>query len=271
MDALQILLDSYQAATESWITEAVRAGTEIFRRVAALELIVFGFYVALKARSAGAEAVFPELAWKLFMIALLFTALLLYPVWVPVITPSFVELAGDITGFETLDPTVIAGQGIALSLIILGSSMASGWVFGDPVSALLAAGVMLLVLLAFIAIAAILTKTLIESWIVLAVGPLFLGFSPFRLTAQLADNFIVWAFQVAIRMFFLIALVSASRNVAIRWAIEIAQSRFLDFGTLLQVLAGALILAFVLITLPTRISEVLTRGWQLGIRQGLAE
>jgi type IV secretion system protein TrbL len=269
MEPLDVLLNAYEGATEGWLANALLAGHGLFRRLAALELVVFGLIVTLKSRSA--EAVFPELAWKLFLIALLLTALLLYPLWVPTITPTFVAVAEDITGFGTLNPVVIVKQGIALALAVLATAISSGLIFPDPFGAALGILVSLGIVAAFVAIAAIVTKTLIESWIVLASGPFFLGFSPFRLTAQLADNFIVYAFQVGIRLFFLIVLLAAARGVALEWVQIIATAGVYNLQLILEILAGALLLAVTVWTIPSRISDVLTRSWQLGLRQGLGD
>ena len=270
MRPFELLLDSYQAASQGWLGYSIEAGLEVFRRLAALELIVFGFLVALKSRG-GVAAVIPDLTWKLFLIALFLTGLLVYPIWLPEIAPSFTELAGHITGFSTLNPAVVIQQGIALALAIVASGFAAGWMgpsFAGAVWVLLSA---IGVLAFYIAIAAILTRTLIESWIVLATGPFFLGFAPFRLTAQLADNFIVYAFQVGIRLFFLIVLMSVAKGAAIEWVREIATHPLTSYGLLLEVLAGAALLAVVLWTVPSKIADVLTRGWQLGLRQGLSD
>ncbi len=269
-DPIQILLDSYQSATQTWLGHAIETGMSLFRKLAALELVVFGLLVTIKARG-GAAAIIPDLAWKLFLIALLLTGLLLYPLWVPAITPSFSQLAGEITGFSTLNPAVVVEQGIALALAIVAAGFSAGWFGPDIAGALWAVLAAAGVLLAYIAMAATLTRALIESWIVLAAGPLFLGFSPFRLTAQVADNFIVYAFQVGIRLFFLIVLMSAGRGAAVAWVQALSQSRLTDYNLLLGILAGAIILAYALWSVPQRMAEALTRGWQLGLRQGLSE
>ena len=269
MQPPDVLLNAYHTATESWMAEAVSVGHSVFRRLAALEVVVFGLIVALRARGAGAEAVIPELAWKLFLIALLLTALLLYPLWMPTITPSFTQVAGEITGFSTLNPVLVVRQGIALGLLVLTTAMFSGWLMPEPIGILVGGLAALGIILAFITVAAIITKTLIESWIVLAAGPFFLGFSPFRLTAQIADNFIVYATQVGIRLFFLILLLSAARGAALSWAESITVASIFDLQLVFELLAASLILATALWTIPGRVAEVLTRSWQLGIRQGL--
>lgn len=271
MDPLHALMDAYQSATQTYLGDAVEVGHSIFRRLAALELVVFGLIVALRSRFSGAAAILPELAWKLFLIAWLLTALLLYPFWMPFITPSFTEIAQSLTGFSSLNPAEVVAHGIALALIVLGTGIAQGLFLGGFLGALVGWFAAIAILVAFVAMAAIIAKTLIESWIVLATGPFFLSFSPFRLTAQLADNFIVYAFQVGIKLFFLIILVRVGSEVARRWAVELATASLFNFQVAFEIAAGAAILALVLWQIPTKMAEFLTRNWTLGIRQGLTE
>ena len=271
MEPLDALLNAYQSVTQSWYGAAIDAGSSIFRRLAALELVVFGLIVALKSRTSGAAGVFPELAWKLFLIALLMTGLLLYPVWVPVIIPSFTTVAETITGMDTLNPVTVVAQGIALAILILTSSISKGWIFGDPIGVLVGGLTAFAILLSFIAMAAIMTRALIESWIVLAGGPFFLGFAPFRLTAALADNFITYAVYVGIKLFLLILLIATVNGVVQEWATLIATTPTYNFQLLFELLAGAIILAVAIWTIPNQVAERLTRGWQLGLRRGFSE
>jgi len=271
MDPLDALINAFQSTSQSWFGPAIDAGTSLFRRLAALEIVVFGFIVALKSRRIDAAGVLPELAWKLFLIALFMTGLLLYPVWVPVIIPSFTGAAEAMTGLSTLNPVIVVQQGIALAVVVLGAATEKGWVFGDPIGVLVGGFTAFGILIAFIAMAAIMTRTLIESWIVLASGPFFLGFAPFRLTAALADNFITYAAYVGIKLFLLILLFATLHGVAIQWINLIFTTPSYNFELHFEMLAGAVIMAVALWTIPNQVAERLTRGWQLGLRGGLSE
>ena len=271
MHALEALINAYQSATQGWLPAAVEIGNALFRRLAALELVVFGLAVAVKARGPRAAEILPELVWKLFLIALLMTGLLLYPLWVPSLIPSFAEAAGEMTGFSTLNPGLVLYQGISLGVLVLATATSSGWMFPDLLGVFVGGLTALGIILAFIAIAAIMTKTLIESWIVLAAGPLFLGFAPFRLTATLADNFLVYAFQVGIKLFFLLVLMAAASEVATQWAVMLQTAPVYNLELVFQLLAGAILLAVALWSIPTRLAEALTRNWQLGLQRSLGE
>ena len=273
MDALSPLVDSFELATQGWLPAAINAAASIFRRLAALELVIFGLVVAVKSRGEGAASFVPHLVWKLFLIGLLFTGLLLYPYWLPPILSSFAGLAGDITGLTTLNPVVIAQQGLALAIRVLASAIAAGWVFpgGGLLGAFIGGVAAFGVALSFIAIAAVLLKTLIESWIVVAAGPIFLGFAPFRFTAQLADNFLAYAFEVGLKFFFLLLMTAAAGGLAQVWAQQLTGLSIVSLELILEVLAGSILLAVALWTVPTRVADALTRGMSFGLAKGLAE
>lgn len=270
MEPVSVLMDSYQAASQTWLGNAIAAGHGLFLQLAALEIVVFGLAVALLARNGGAETVLPRLAWKLFLIAVLLTGILLYPLWLPRIIPSFTELAQSITGVDSLNPVHILKQGITLAILLTGSSIVAGFALPAPLASTLVGFSVLGILLAFGAIAAQVAKTLIESWIVLSVGPLFLGFAPFRPTATLADNFIVYAFGVGIRLFFLVVMTAVASQVVRLWIRIVLAGGFFSLGTLFEIFLGSVLLAVTLWTIPARIADTLTRGWNLGIKEGLS-
>ena len=122
MRPFELLLNSYQAATQGWLGYGVEAGLDLFRKLAALELITFGFLVALKSRG-GAAAVLPDLTWKLFLIALFLTGLLVYPLWIPTITPSFAA-NGFMSATSSFTRATAAGQTRIISSIALAGDLA---------------------------------------------------------------------------------------------------------------------------------------------------
>jgi len=270
MNSANLLLESYQSATQGWLPAAMAAGHTLFLQLAALEVVVFGLSSALLARGGGAESMLPRLVWKLFMIALFLTGLLSYELWLPRIIPSFMEVAGEIAGFQTLNPMRLLTQGMTLVLLMITRALEGAFVLPLMLSAMVLSLSAFGVLLAFAAIAAQLIKTVIESWIVLSVGPFFLAFAPWRPTATLADNFVVYAVGVAIRMFFLVVMMSVAHEVVAIWIGEILGAGVFHLGTVFQIFLGSVLLAVTLWTIPARIADTLTRGWSLGLKEGLA-
>ena len=73
---------------------------------------------------------------------------------------------------------------------------------GGANNAIYAALSAFLLFLCFLVVAAQLTLVMIESYIVLGAGVLFLGFSAFRGTASFGENLIAYAFHDGIKVFF---------------------------------------------------------------------
>jgi len=269
--ALDSLLTTFEQATDGWLSASFDAGMALFQRLAAIEIAVFGIVVALKARSAGAAAILPELSWKLFLIGLVLSGILIYPLWLPVLLQGLPGLAGEITGDATINPAEVVARGSALSILVLGRAVASGWLSFSLVPSAIGVIGALGLFLAFFAMGAILFKTLIESWMILAIGPLWLGFAPFRLTAPIADNFLTYSFQVGIKLFLLVLMNGAVQGIATSWYHQLSDPQAINFQLVLEVVAGAGLLAVSLWTVPTRMADVLTRGLDFGLKRALQE
>src|SRR4029079_4122367 len=134
-----------------------------------------------------------------------FVLLSQFPLWVPRITQGFAEAGKQASGTTALSPSSILDEGITLSGNILTATGSTGFL-ANPSGNLVGSLVSLIVLLVFALIAAQLVLVLVESYIVLSAGILFLGFGASRITAPLAERYFLYAFEVGIRLFFLYAL-----------------------------------------------------------------
>src|SRR5258708_18818630 len=83
-----------------------------------------------------------------------------------------------------------------------------------PAMAIYAALSAFLLALCFMVVAAQLTLVIIESYIVLGAGGLFLGFAAFRGSASFAENLIAYAFDVGLKIFFLYLVVGIGSDLA---------------------------------------------------------
>src|SRR5260370_10141870 len=113
-----------------------------------------------------------------------------------------------------------------------------GVMLRSPAMAMFGALAALIIALAYVAIAAQLVLVLIESYVVLGGGVLFLGFSAFRGTAAFAENLIAYTFGVGIKVFLLYLIVGLGSQIAKSWIPLIHTSTF--FGPtspLLEVVA----------------------------------
>src|SRR2546430_295375 len=119
-------------------------------------------------------------------------------------------------------------------------------------------------------IAAQFVLVLIESYIVLGGGVLFLGFAAFRGTAAFADNLIAYTFGVGVKVFLLYLIVGLGSQIAKSWIPLIQSSTF--FGPtspLLEVLGGALIFAVLAVRVPHVVAHRLSGHASFGIAHAI--
>src|SRR6185369_11913153 len=141
-----------------------------------------------------------------------------------------------------------------------------------PSAGVLSTLVAFLVWLAYAMIAIQLLLVLVESYVVLSTGVLFLGFAGFRATAPLADNYILYAIRVGAKIFFLYALVAVGTSLVPRWQI-LATGASADYPANLkaiyEVLAGSLTFVFLVWRIPGSAAASLTGNAHLRLSEAL--
>jgi type IV secretion system protein TrbL len=166
-------------------------------------------------------------------------------------------------------PSGIIDIGRETSLSILGA-LDAGVMLTNPAMAIYGAIAAMIVALAYTAMAAMLVLVLVESYVVLGGGVLFLGFSAFRGTAAFAENLIAYTFGVGIKIFMLYLIVGLGSQIARGWIPLIQSSTF--FGpasSLFQVVGGAVIFAVLAIRVPNAVASRLSGGSSFGIANAL--
>jgi type IV secretion system protein TrbL len=193
-----------------------------------------------------------------------------FTTWIPPIVNGFAA-AGEraIGASATVSPSGIIDIGRQTALTVL-NTLDVGVLLKNPAMAVFGAIAALIVALAYVVIAAQLVLVLIESYVVLGGGVLFLGFAAFRGTAGFADNLIAYTFGVGIKVFLLYLIVGLGTGVARSWIPLIQSSTF--FGPdspLLEVVGGAVIFAILAIHIPNAIAHRVAGHANFGIAQAL--
>ena len=173
---------------------------------ALLEIVVTGYMVWIGTRTRGNDLI-SQFAVKIALLAFVLGLLSTYHYWLPLITKGFGETAVYIGGHEVtrLSPTHLVNVGLSLFLGVL-KAIGIG---GDTVT-FLAAIPAFIILLCFVALAAHLLITMIESYIVVTGGLFFIGFMAFRGTAPLGEGYLQYVFYVGIKLFFIILIASVA-------------------------------------------------------------
>jgi type IV secretion system protein TrbL len=268
---LDDLVQGYQAAANSWLGTLVPMAERTFGILAGLE-IAFGALMWVFHRKA-LDEMLGAFIRKILVLGLFYAFLSQFPLWVPRIVQGFQAAGQAASRTPELSPSGVLQVGIDISIRLMKASSLNGLLL-PPVGLFLAPVVTLIVMIAFICIAAQLVMTLVESYLVVTGGVVFLGFAAFRGSAPIADKYIVYAVQVGVKLFLLYMMVSTGLAMTARWALDM-ETQFLIFGgnlkPLFDLLAGSVVFALLVWKIPTQVSYFLTQSVHLNLREALAD
>ncbi|TML32242.1 MAG: P-type conjugative transfer protein TrbL, partial [Actinobacteria bacterium] len=234
----------------------------------ALEFAVSGAIWALRRDSL--DDIAAKFLLKFTLVAFLLALITSFTTWIPPIVNGFAAAGERAIGSSvTVSPSGIIDIGRQTALTVL-NTLDVGVMLRNPAMALFGALAALLIAIAYIVIAAELVLALIESYLVLGGGVLFLGFAAFRGTAAFADNLIGYTFGVGVKVFLLYLIVGLGAQIAKSWIPLIQASTF--FGPtspLLEVVGGALIFAILTVRVPGRVAGRLSGHASVGIAHAL--
>jgi type IV secretion system protein TrbL len=272
-----LVLD-YETAAASWLERIVPLAERTFALLATLELAVSGIWWALGRD--GLDSALAALLRKFMLLSFLFSLIYLFPLWVPAITRGFEAAGQSATGTTAVNPAQLLDLGITIASNLLLAVGDAGFL-ADPTGNLLASATALLVVLAYAGVAAQICMTLVETYIVLTGGALFLGFAGFRGTAPFAEGYLLYAFQTGIRVYLLYLLAGVGTALSRQWAAlslmasaagsgaaagqPATPSLTLDF----QILAGALVFCLLVWRVPAAVASRLTQGATLRLQEAL--
>ena len=262
------IADQYRDASRLWRPRLVPIAQQLFMLLASIEFVVSGIIWTLRKDSL--DDIAAKFLLKFTLVALLLALITSFTFWIPPIVNGFAA-AGEraIGAGGTVSPSGIIDIGRETSLSIL-AALDVGVMLTNPAMAIYGAFAALIVALAYTAIAAMLVLVLVESYVVLGGGVLFLGFAAFRGTAGFAENLIAYTFGVGIKIFLLYLIVGLGSQIARGWIPLIQSSTFFGPASpLFQVVGGAVIFAVLAIRVPNAVASRLSGGSSFGIANAL--
>ncbi len=156
---------------------------------------------------------------KLMWIGAFYALLLNGRVWIPAIIDSFTELGQNAAGLNALSPSGIFMQGLSLAGALMDGASTSAF-FTNPGTSLALAFAALLIVISYTLITINFIVTLVESYLVVSVGFIFLGFGGSRWTAPYTERYIGLAVSIGIKIVLLYCLISAGFDLSIGWLNE---------------------------------------------------
>ncbi|MGH7464697.1 MAG: type IV secretion system protein [Longimicrobiales bacterium] len=259
----QVALD-YQLASQMWLGRVLNATTSLFFWLAMLEFTVAGIMYMIASPQAREEKAGRFLV-KIMMISFIYMLITQSEFWLARLVNSFAAV-GEYAVGRIMSPSEIVNYGATLSGAVLRSVDVVGMLTNPPI-VIYMTFTAFVIMLCYILIATQVVLTLVQSYILLSTGIFFLAFGAFRATASLAENFLLSCVHVGIKLMLLYFVVGLGEPLTRRWAELLRDDRFLtlDVSPILQVLAGVMILAFIVWYVPNKIASQITSGASLGL------
>jgi type IV secretion system protein TrbL len=156
---------------------------------------------------------------KLMWIGAFYALLLNGRIWIPAIIDSFTQIGQNAAGLGARSPSGVFIQGLSLAGALMDGASSSAF-FTNPGTSLALAFAALLIVVSFTIITINFIVTLVESYIVVSVGFIFLGFGGSRWTAPYTERYIGLAVSIGIKIVLLYCLISAGFNLSLGWLDE---------------------------------------------------
>ena len=262
------IANQYRDASRLWRPRLIPIAQQLFMLLASIEFAVSGLVWAL--RHDRLDDIAAKFLLKFTLTAFLLALITGFTFWIPPIVNGFAAAGERAIGSSgTVSPSGIIDIGRETSLSIL-SALDVGVMLTNPAMAIYGAIAAFVVALAYTAIAAQLVLVLVESYVVLGGGVLFLGFAAFRGTAGFAENLIAYTFGIGIKIFLLYLIVGLGSQIARSWIPLIQSSSFFGPASpLFQVVGGSLIFAVLAIRVPNSVAGRLSGTSTFGIAHAL--
>jgi type IV secretion system protein TrbL len=156
---------------------------------------------------------------KLMWIGAFYALLLNGRFWIPAIIDSFTQLGQNAARLGALSPSGVFIQGLSLAGALMDGASTSAF-FTNPGTSLALAFAALLIMISYTIITINFIVTLVESYIVVSVGFIFLGFGGSRWTAPYTERYIGLAVSIGIKIVLLYCLISAGFDLSLGWLNE---------------------------------------------------
>jgi type IV secretion system protein TrbL len=250
------LLDQYRAARASWFSAVTTAALQLFGALALIEFAWSGAVLLLE--KADLHSWTAGMVRKIMWIGAFYTLLIYGPTWIPAIIDSFEMLGQRAAGSGPLSPSGILMRGISIAGALLKSAGHSG-ILGNFGTALVTVLAAVLTVLGFIAITVQFVVAMVESYIVVSAGMIFLGFGGSRWTAPYVERQIGYAVSTGVKIMLLYMLIGLGMTLADQWIID-AQNVMTapePVNTALEIMGGSLIFTAICWQIPKLLAAVI--------------
>lgn len=260
---------TYQAASQAWLSRLLPVAQRTFTSLAALEFILSGSLWLF--RRDAIDELAGRFLLKFILMSFMLTLITSFTYWVPAIVGGFTAAGQRATGLAGLSPSGVLEQGWYVSVILLDGITLQNLVM-YPVTAIFIGLIAFGMWIAFVVVAAQLLRVLVESYLILTGGVIFLGLAAWRGTAAYAENYLNYAVAVGIKIFVLYLIVGVGSTLASTWSQMLRADTwsFTSNSTVIaQVFGGAVLFAALAVSIPGAMAHRITATHSFGVAHAL--
>jgi type IV secretion system protein TrbL len=208
------IMDQFRNQRLQWTTNVFVYANVLFGILAVIEFAWSAAVMLLE--KSDLQSWTSALVRKLMWIGAFYALLLNGRIWIPAIIDSLTQIGQNAAGVGALSPSGVFLQGLSIAGALLDGASTSGF-FTNPGTALALAFAALLIVVSYTIIAINFIVTFVESYLVVSVGFIFLGFGGSRWTVPYTERYIGLAVSIGIKIILLYCLISAGLGLSVGW------------------------------------------------------
>jgi type IV secretion system protein TrbL len=216
------ILQQYRSFRGNWMTSIWPYANTLFGLLAVIEFAWSAAVMALE--KADLQSWTSALTRKIMWLGAFYALLLFGRQWIPAIIDSFSQLGGNaagINGSQGLSPSDVFTQGLNIAAALMDAASSSAF-FTNPGTCIAVMIAAALVVLAFVAVCIQYIVAVVESYIVVAAGVIFLGFGGSRWTTPYVERYIGLGVSTGIKIMILYMLIGVGMSLSGGWLNEAA-------------------------------------------------
>src|SRR6266550_7857732 len=262
---LNDIVRDYESVTTAWFTSLFPIAQGVFWTLVLIELIWSAIWWVVD-REDGLGVV-TALLRKVLAVGFFYALLLNGGTWTRAVIRGFTQAGSAASGLADLSPTGVFDQGLALANKILNAVEGLG-ILEKVFPSLVASLTALVVVVSFAIIAAQLLVALVESFIVIGAGILFVGFSGARWTKFFTERYLSYVASVGVKLFVLYLIMGVGMNIAARWVAVLNRGGFSPIP-FFYVMGGSLVFLFLTWHIPSVAGSLTAGAVSLSLADGV--
>jgi type IV secretion system protein TrbL len=216
------ILQQYRSFRTTWITNIWPFANTLFALLAVIEFAWSAAVMALE--KTDLQSWTSALIRKIMWLGAFYALLLYGRQWIPAIIDSFSQLGGSaagINGNQGLSPSDVFTQGLNIAAALMDAASSSAF-FTNPGTCLAVMLAAALVVIAFIAVTIQYIVAVVESYLVVSAGVIFLGFGGSRWTTPYVERYIGLGVSTGVKIMILYMLIGVGMSLSGGWLDEAA-------------------------------------------------